>query len=88
MVSPFLGVFSRLFVAYFTQAESHLAAHCAAESQAAESQAAESHTTFSQAALQLSAVSLLAVLLPPQEAKEMAANAANANTNFFMSFFF
>lgn len=68
---------------YFTQAESHL---IESPQQTVESHLIESHFVESQQATE-SHVSLFAVLLP-QEAKEIAANAANTNNKLFILFTF
>jgi len=72
---------------YFTQAESHFSESHFKESQVIESHFSESHFEESQVKESQAAASLLAVLLP-QEAKEMAAKAANTKTNFFITFLF
>lgn len=78
---------------YFTQAESHFTESHATVAHFVESHAIESqqavafwHFTESQQTAVESQVSLLAVLFP-QEAKEIAANAAKTNTKFFIFFF-
>lgn len=79
----FLCKMSESCFSYFTQAESHFT-----ESHATESQATtESHFAESQQTEVESQAALFAVLLP-QEAKEIAANAANTNTKFFIFFSF
>jgi len=55
-------------------------------SPATESVAKESSTMLSTATLSESVPTAFALVLPPQEAKEIAAKATNMKTNFFIGF--